>query len=133
MKKIAAVAAVLLAWLAAYAAATVMLTVTIQNQGNISTIVTQPPANLQVTPSSISWGTLEAGGSTTRTATLTCTGVGGTLGMNTTGLPIYLSLSWNCTGYTLTAGQSVTALFTLSAQPIATPGAFSFNITVTCS
>ena len=87
---------------------------------------------------SIDWGTLSPGNSTTRTIYVKNTGTAPvTLSMTTTNwVPTnantYLTLTWNRANYALAAGTSVSATLTLTAS--ASAGAittFSFNIVIT--
>ncbi|MCW4047988.1 MAG: hypothetical protein NWE99_10610 [Candidatus Bathyarchaeota archaeon] len=88
---------------------------------------------------SISWGTIAPGNTTTRTVYVKNTGnVPVTLSMATSGWnptaangPI--TLSWNCTGTVLNAGQVAAATLTLSVSSSISSSitSFSFNIAIT--
>ncbi len=87
---------------------------------------------------SIDWGTLAPGNSTTRTIYIKNTGtIPVTLSMATSGwVPsnanTYLTLSWNRANYVLAASTSVSATLTLTASASAgTLTTFSFNIVIT--
>ncbi len=123
------VAAIMLIFVLALAIASSILTVTqqITSTGQIITI------NLTANPTSINWGTIDPGTSVTSLVSLTNTGnAAETLTMSTTNLPSYLTLSWNCTNYSLSASGSCYAMFTLTVSPSSTLGAaFNFVITIT--
>jgi hypothetical protein len=87
---------------------------------------------------SIDWGTLPPGNSTTRTIYIKNTGtVPVTLSMTTgTWVPsnanTYLTLTWNREGYVLNPNASVSAVITLSASSSASSiTSFSFNVIIT--
>jgi len=87
---------------------------------------------------SINWGSIYPGNSTTKIIYVKNTGsLPVTLTMTTgswvpSNANTYLSLSWNQGGTVLTAGQSTTATLTLSASPNAgNITSFSFNIIIT--
>jgi hypothetical protein len=87
---------------------------------------------------SINWGTLAPGNSTTQTVYIKNTGTASaTLSMTATNwVPsnanTYLALTWNRAGYVLAAGSSVSATFTLTASASAgNLTTFSFNIVIT--
>jgi hypothetical protein len=88
--------------------------------------------------SSINWGSLAPGESTTRTIYLKNTGTAPvTLSMTTTSWTpsnanTYLSLTWNRESYSLTAGNTVQAILTLMASSSAgNITSFSVNIVIT--
>ena len=87
---------------------------------------------------SINWGSIYPGNSTTRIIYVKNTGsLSVTLTMTTenwvpSNANTYISLSWNRGGTVLSAGQSTTATLTLSASSSAGPiTSFSFNIIIT--
>ena len=87
---------------------------------------------------SIDWGTLAPGASTTRTIYVKNTGtIPVTLSMTATSwVPsnanTYLTLTWNRESYVLAAGSSVSATLTLTASSSAgSITTFSFNIIIT--
>jgi alkyl sulfatase BDS1-like metallo-beta-lactamase superfamily hydrolase len=87
---------------------------------------------------SIAWGTIAPGNSSTRTIYVKNIGtVPMTLSMTMgswvpSNMNTYLSLSWNRGGTVLSAGQSTTATLTLSASSSAgNITSFSFNIIIT--
>jgi hypothetical protein len=85
---------------------------------------------------SINWGSLSAGDSTTHTVYVKNTGTASmTLSMiannwSPAGADTYLTISWNQQGTELSAGQSVTAIITLTVSPSIT-GISSFSNTIT--
>ena len=87
---------------------------------------------------SIDWGTIAPGNSSTRTIYIKNIGtIPMTLSMTTgswvpSNANTYISLSWNQGGTVLSAGQSTAATLTLSASASAgNITSFSFNITIT--
>jgi hypothetical protein len=87
---------------------------------------------------SINWGSIAPGNSTTRTIYVKNTGtIPMTLSMTTgswvpSNANTYISLSWNREGTVLTANQSISATLTLSASSSAgNITSFSFNIIIT--
>ena len=87
---------------------------------------------------SIDWGTMAPGNSSTRTIYIKNIGtIPMTLSMTTgswvpSNANTYISLSWNQGGTVLSAGQSTAATLTLSASASAgNITSFSFNITIT--
>src|SRR3990170_4219073 len=87
---------------------------------------------------SIDWGTLPPGNSTTRTVYVKNTGTGSlTLSMTTanwvpSNANTYLTLTWNRANYVLNANTSVSATLTLTASASAgNITSFSFNIIIT--
>ena len=87
---------------------------------------------------SIDWGTLAPGNSTTRTIYVKNTGtIPVTLSMTTTNWApsnanTYLTLTWNRANYVLAVGSSVSATLTLTASASAgNLTTFSFNIVIT--
>jgi len=86
---------------------------------------------------SIDWGTLAPGNSTTRTIYVKNTGtIPVTLSMTTTSwVPsnanTYLTVTWNRANYVLAAGSSVSAILTLTASANAgNITTFSFNVVI---
>jgi len=88
--------------------------------------------------SSVTWGSLTAGTSATQTVYVKNTGTGTmTLSLATSNwtpsaASTYLTVSWNKQGSTLTAGQSTTAILTLSVSASVT-GITTFSNTITLS
>jgi hypothetical protein len=87
---------------------------------------------------SIEWGTIAPGNSSTRTIYIKNIGtIPMTLSMTTgswvpSNANTYISLSWNRGGTVLSAGQSISATLTLSASSSAgNITSFSFNMTIT--
>jgi len=87
---------------------------------------------------SIDWGTIAPGNSSTRTIYIKNIGtIPMTLSMTTgswvpSNANTYISLSWNRGGTVLSAGQSISATLTLSASSSAgNITSFSFNMTIT--
>ena len=87
---------------------------------------------------SISWGSIAPGNSTTKTVYVKNTGtIPMTLSMTTaswvpSNANTYISLSWNRGGTVLSVGQSINATLTLSASSNAgNITSFSFNIIIT--
>ncbi len=125
-------------------AATTLAAITVnQNLGSTGTITTAPNIGVYSDSSctqnltSISWGSIAAGGSTTKTIYVKNTGTG-TLTLSTptvsgwtpSGASTYITLTWDKTGTQLTAGQSVTATLTLSVSSSIT-GITTFSNTIT--
>jgi hypothetical protein len=113
---------------------------TVQSSGTITAINVGVYSDSACTQNltSIDWGTLAPGNSTTRTIYIKNTGTDPvTLSMTTSSwVPsnanTYLTLTWNRANYVLNANTSVSATLTLTAS--ASAGAlttFSFNIVIT--
>lgn len=86
-------------------------------------------------PTQISWGNIEQGESVTETVTLTNNGNAGASGltMETSGdniADLGLTLSWDCAGQPISAGESLVATFTLTASASAPAGDWGFDIVV---
>jgi hypothetical protein len=87
---------------------------------------------------SLTWGSVAAGGSTTQTAYVKNTGTATmTLSLNVTswspaGASNYITISWNQQGTQLAAGQSATAILTLTVSGSIT-GISTFSNTITIS
>jgi hypothetical protein len=115
-----------------------------QNLTSTGTITTSP--NLTVysdsactnTITSINWGSVAAGASPTQTVYLKNTGTGTmTLNMTTSswspsGANNHITVTWNKEGNNLSAGQSTTAILTLTVSSSIT-GISSFSNTITLS
>lgn len=95
----------------------------------IPTTGTIKAVGLKADPETISWGIIPQNGAKTRSVLLTSeSNVAVTLNMTVSGLPSYLSLSWNREDYQLVPAQSVDAEFTLTASNA--PGGASFNFDI---
>lgn len=88
--------------------------------------------------SSVTWGSVSAGGVTSQTVYIKNTGTGtialslATSAWNPAGAATYITVSWNQQGTQLPAGQSVAATITLTVAPSIT-GITSFSNTMTIS
>ncbi len=115
-----------------------------KNVSSFGTITTSPNIGVfsdsacTANMSSINWGTVAAGGSTTQTVYVQNTGTGTiTLSLaasnwNPTTASTYLTIGWNQQGTQLAAGQSVAATITLTvASTITGFTSFSNNIAIT--
>jgi len=84
----------------------------------------------------INWGTIEAGSSTNQTIYVKNTGTGtltlslATSNWNPTTASSYLTIDWNKTGTHLSAGQSTSAILTLTVASNTT-GVTTFSNTIT--
>jgi len=120
---------------------------TVSNTGNI-TVVTPPSVQLGVYSnsgcttalSSVSWGTLDPGATSTATIYLKNEGnVPVTLSIsagnwNPSSASSYLTLTWNRDGYVLAVGASVQAVLSLTvSSSISGITTFSFDITITAT
>jgi hypothetical protein len=118
---------------------------TVGNTGNIAVVTPSPAVQLGVYSdsgctsalSSISWGTLSPGNTTTSTMYVRNEGnVAVTLSIQTAdwnpaNASSYLVFGWNCTGYVLQPSQVVQALLTLTvSSSISGITSFSFDITL---
>jgi hypothetical protein len=113
-----------------------------QNLSSSGTITTSPnlaaysDSACTTLMTSINWGTITAGESTSQTVYVKNTGTGSmTLSLTTSdwspsGADTYLTISWNQQGTQLTAGQSVAATITLTVSSSIT-GITNFSNTVT--
>lgn len=115
-----------------------------QSVNSIGTITTSP--NLGVYSdsactnaiTSLNWGSIAAGGTSTQTVYLKNTGTGSmTIGMTATGwspsaASTYLAITWNKEGIVLSPGQSTAATLTLTVSSNTT-GITSFSNTITFS
>ena len=92
-------------------AATVYLT--INSTGHVNHVDT--PTAITSSPSSIDWGTFNAGQTVTKTVVLTNNGeaASSALSMSAGALPTGASLSWDGGGKTIAGGASLTVTFTL--------------------
>ncbi len=111
------------------AASTLAVLTVNQNIGSSGTVTTSP--NISVYSNSacttnmttISWGSITAGGSTTQTIYVKNTGTGTlTLGLSTTSwtpaqASSYITVSWDKQGTQLSAGQSTQATVTITVSP----------------
>ena len=111
------------------AASTLAVLTVNQNIGSSGTVTTSP--NISVYSNSactndmttISWGTITAGGSTTQTIYVKNTGTGTlTLSLSTTSwtpaqASSYITVSWDKQGTQLSAGQSIQATVTITVSP----------------
>jgi len=113
---------------------------TLQSSGTVTTVNVGVYSDSSCTQNltSINWGTIYPGNSTTRIIYVKNIGsLPVTLTMTTeswapSNANTYISLSWNREGTVLTAGQSTTATLTLSATPdAANITSFSCNIVIT--
>lgn len=116
------------------------------NQNLDSTGILTTTPNLRVYSNSactnpreaITWGTVAAGSNTSQTIYIKNTGTGTmTLSLYTSNwTPIeantYLTIGWDREEYKLSAGQTVAATLTLTADPSIT-GPFTFSCTITVS
>ena len=97
--------------------------------GNLGTV---KGVGLTADPDTLNWGKLSPNDSKTLTVLLTSTSnIAIRLNMTVSGLPSYLSLTWNREAYQLAPGQSVDASFTLTASNAPQGTSFSFDIIVT--
>jgi hypothetical protein len=139
----AALALVTIVFFAMFASGAIVTSKTISSSGTITTVASS--ANLGIyqdsacttVASSIDWGTINPGGSVTRTVYVKNTGTTTvTLAMSTTNWtpstangPI--TVSWNQAGTTLATGQVATATLTLQVSSgISGITSFSTNITI---
>lgn len=113
---------------------------TIQSGGTVTSVNVGVYSDIGCTQNctSIDWGSIAPGNSTTRTVYVKNTGtLPITLSMTTgswapTNANSYLSVTWNRGGTVLTPNQSVSAILTLSATSSAgNITAFSFNVIIT--
>jgi hypothetical protein len=118
----------------------VIVTQTLPSSGIISTVGVGVYTDSSCTTNctSISWGSLSPGDSTSRTVYVLNTGtLPVTLTMDTdnwlpTNAVNYLTVTWNRQNHVLNAGQSVSATITLSADSdTGDLASFSFNIIIT--
>jgi hypothetical protein len=120
------------------------ITVT-SNVSSTGTIVTQAPnigvfsdSACTIAKSSITWGSVNVGSSTTQTVYVKNTGtVSMTLSLSSsnwtpTNANTYITVSWDKQGVALAAGQSTPAVITLTASS-ATTGITTFSNTITLS
>lgn len=129
------------------AAGALVVTRTVSNTGNIR-VVTPPSVQLGVYSdsgcttalSSVSWGTLDPGATSTATMYLKNEGnVPVTLSIsasnwNPSSASSYFTLTWNRAGYVLAVGASVQAVLSLAVSSgISGITTFSFDITVTAT
>jgi hypothetical protein len=115
-----------------------------QNVSSTGTITTSPnigvysDSGCTTNVTSIAWGSIAAGGSSTHTVYVKNTGTGTmTLGLSTSswspaGAGTYITVSWNKEGTTLSAGSSVAATITLSVSSSIT-GITTFGNSITIS
>ena len=113
---------------------------TVQSSGTVTTVNVGVYSDIGCTQNytSIDWGTLSPGNSTTRTISVKNTGtVPVTLSMTTPSwVPLnantYLTVAWNRENSVLSAGSSVSATLTLTASASAgNITTFNFNIVIT--
>jgi hypothetical protein len=112
---------------------------TISNTGFVYTIGVGVYSNqaCTVNVTSVEWGTLMPGQSTSKTAYIKNPGSANTQltmivnGWVPTSMQNYLSLSWNATNYVMTPGQVIAATFTLTVASDLPGGSFGFNLTIT--
>ncbi len=116
-----------------------MVSRTISNTGNVRAVGVgiYSDSNCTVSISSISWGALDAGATTSVTIYVKNEGnVAVRLSMTVSnwspaGTSSYLTLAWNREGTTLNAGSSIQAVLTLSvSSSISGITNFSFDITI---
>ena len=120
---------------------TLVATQTVTNTGSITAVGVGVYSNSGCTTvlSTIPWGTLNPGSTSTYTIYVKDTGdTAVTLSMVTSGwnpstASNYITLTWNQNGTTLQASNSVAALLTLSVSSSISSSitSFSFNITIT--
>ena len=115
-----------------------------QNVGSSGTITTSPnigvysDSNCSNNMTSISWGSIAAGGTASQTVYVKNTGTGTmTLSMTVSGwnpsnANNYMAISWNQAGTQLSGGQSVAAIITLTVYSNVT-GISSFSNTIQIS
>jgi len=97
--------------------------------GNLGTV---KGVGLTADPDTLNWAKLDPNDSKTLTVLLTSTSnIAITLNMTVSGLPSYLSLSWNRETYRLLPGQTVESSFTLTADNAPQGSSFNFDIVVT--
>ncbi len=139
-------ALVVILTIAAFAlVASTLAAVTVQQDVTSSGTITTSPnvgvySNAACTNAitSLNWGSIAAGGTSTQTIYVKNTGTGSmTLNMTVTGWTpsnagTYITISWNREGSALTAGQSTAATLTLTVSPSIT-GITSFSNTITIS
>jgi hypothetical protein len=137
---------IILLTVAAFAliASTFAAITTNQSLNSIGTITTSPNIGVYsdsacTTPiTSLNWGSIAAGGTSTQTVYLKNIGTGSmTIGMTTSGwspttATTYLAITWNKEGIVLSAGQSAAATLTLTVST-STTGITSFSNTITFS
>jgi archaellum component FlaG (FlaF/FlaG flagellin family) len=113
---------------------------TLQSSGTVTAVNVGVYSDSSCTQNctSINWGAIAPGNSTTRTIYIKNTGtIPITLSMTTgswvpSNANTYVGLSWNRGGTVLSAGQSISATLTLSASSSAgNITSFSFNIIIT--
>ena len=125
-----------------------VVTRTVSNTGNVRVVTPPPSVQLGVYSdsgcttvlSSVIWGTLNPGSTTTATMYLRNEGnVAITLSVqaanwNPASASSYLTFGWNCDGYVLAPNQVVQALLSLQvSSSINGVTGFSFDITITAS
>jgi hypothetical protein len=113
---------------------------TLPNSGNVTAVGVGVYWDSSCTneTSTINWGTLAPNSTKSVTLYIKNNGTVGvalsmaTSGWNPAGAASYLSLSWNCTSYSLYHGNVVAAYLTLSVSPsVSGITSFSFDITIT--
>jgi hypothetical protein len=126
------------------AASTLAVITVNQNLDSSGTITTSPNIAIYTNSActnkltSISWGSITAGGSTTQTIYVKNTGTGTlTLGLSSTNwssaqASTYITVSWDKQGTQLSAGQSIQAIVTTTISPSIT-GITSFSNTISIS
>jgi hypothetical protein len=88
--------------------------------------------DITVNPTTINWGTLNAGSSNTEQIQIINTdNTPKTLYLSTSNLPSYLAQSWDKEGYVINGYSTVVATLTLVVNSNATPGAFHYTTTIT--
>jgi len=141
--KISKIAPILLAIVALALTVTTMAAITINKDVTSSGTITTSP-NLGVYSdsactnaiSSVTWGSISAGTSTTQTVYVKNTGTGTmTLSLassnwSPSGANTYLTVTWDKQGSTLTTGQSSAAILTLTVSSSVT-GITNFSNTIT--
>ena len=126
--------------------AAITVTSNVSSTGTIYTPIITPTPNIGVysdntcttTQSSISWGSVSVGSTTTQTVYVKNTGTAamtlnlGTSNWTPTNANTYITVSWDKQSQTLSAGQTTPAVITLTVSPSIT-GITTFSNTITLS
>jgi hypothetical protein len=140
-----AIVVIILTVVASVLAVTTLAAIVVnQNVSSSGNVVTSPNIGVYSDSScnnnltTINWGNITAGGTTTQTIYVKNTGTGSmTINLATSNwspaaASNYITISWNQAGTQLSAGQSVTAIVTLTVASNVT-GFTSFSNTITIS